>query len=143
MLKATSCPACASPLPKADVKLDLSLTDVRRQSDSTDYTGQLQADAALRITDRLNTPNPGGPGPGTVSDTRFPFAVPCSATGDTTVGSTCSVSTTANAVVPGSVVADQRTIWQLGQVQVYDGGASGVAGASDATLFMSQGIFIP
>jgi hypothetical protein len=41
------------------------------------------------------------------------------------------------------VVAGQRAIWQLGAVQVYDGGASGVAGAPDATLFMDQGIFVP
>jgi hypothetical protein len=41
------------------------------------------------------------------------------------------------------VFAGRRAIWQLGQVQVYDGGASGVAGASDATLFMDQGVFIP
>jgi hypothetical protein len=138
------CPACASPLPRADVRLDVSVTDVRnRDAGLTDYTGELQADAAVRITDRQNTPNPGGPGPGTVSDTRFPFAVPCTVTLDATVGSTCSVSTTANAVVPGSVVADQHTIWQLGQVQVFDGGAGGVAGASDATLFMVQGLFVP
>jgi hypothetical protein len=130
-------------MPRADVRLEVSITDVRRKSDLSDYTGQLRADAALRITDRLNTPNPGGPGPGTVSDTHFPFAVPCSATSDLSVGSTCSVSTTANAVVPGSVVADQRIIWQLGQIKVYDGGASGSAGASDATLFMTQGVFVP
>jgi hypothetical protein len=41
------------------------------------------------------------------------------------------------------VVADQRTIWQLSQIQIYDGGASGVAGASDAALFMVQGLFVP
>ncbi len=143
-MKTFLCPACASPMPHADVRLDVSITDVRNtDAGLSDYTGQLRADAALRITDRQNTPNPGGPGPGTVSDTRFPFAVPCTATPDPAVGSTCSVSTTANAVVGGSVVADQRTIWQLGQIQVYDGGASGVAGASDATLFMNQGVFVP
>jgi hypothetical protein len=143
-LKTVLCPACASPMPRADVRLDVSITDVRNTDVAlSDYTGQLQADASLRITDRLNTPNPGGPGPGTVTDTHFPFAVPCAATSDTSIGSTCSVSTTANAVVGGSVVADQRTIWQLGQIQVYDGGASGVAGASDARPFMTQGILIP
>jgi hypothetical protein len=31
----------------------------------------------------------------------------------------------------------------MGQVQVYDGGAIGVAGSSDATLFMDEGVFIP
>jgi hypothetical protein len=41
------------------------------------------------------------------------------------------------------VKTGKRTICQLGQVQVYDGGASGVAGASDATLFEDQGVFVP
>ena len=55
-----------------------------------------------------------------------------------------AVATTANAVVPGSVVKGQRAIWQLGQVQVYDGGADGVASTTAGnTLFMDEGIFIP
>jgi hypothetical protein len=143
LMRAFSCPACVGPGPNADVRLDVSVSDVRVKADLSDYAGELRADASLRITDKDNTPNPGGPGPGTGSDTRFPFTVPCAATSDATVGSTCSVSTSANAVVPNSVVAGQRAIWQLGAVQVYDGGASGVAGAPDATLFMDQGIFVP
>jgi len=59
------------------------------------------------------------------------------------VGSTCAVSTSANAVMPGSVIAGKRAIWELGQVQVFDGGASGTAGASDATLFEDEGVFVP
>jgi hypothetical protein len=69
--------------------------------------------------------------------------VPCAATADTTVGSTCAVSTSANAVVPGSVQSGNRAIWQMGQVQVYDGGASGAAGAADATLFEDEGVYVP
>ena len=65
------------------------------------------------------------------------------ATADTTIGSTCAVSTSANAVTPGAVKSGKRAVWGLGQVQVYDGGASGVAGSSDATLFMDQGVFVP
>jgi hypothetical protein len=34
-----------------------------------------------------------------------------------------------------------RSAWQLGQLQLFDGGASGSAGASDATLFEDQGAF--
>src|SRR5207249_324671 len=108
------------------------------------YKGELSVDASLRITDKDNTPSPGGPGPGTVSDRHFPVTVPCAATADTTVGSTCSVSTSANAVVPNAVVAGRRSVWQLGQVLVYDGGADGVASTTgDNTLFMDEGIFIP
>jgi Tol biopolymer transport system component len=142
LMKAFSCNSCAGPGPNADVTFELSITDVRKKSDLSDYTGQLRADTSLRITDRNNTPNP-GPGPGTVSDTHFPFAVACTATVSTTIGSACAVSTSANAVMPGVLVATQRAVWQLGEVEVYDGGTSGTAGASDATLFMTQGIFIP
>jgi Tol biopolymer transport system component len=143
-MRAFSCPACVGPGPNADVRLDVSITDVRKKSDLDDYDGELQADASLRITDRNNTPNPGGPGPGTVSDTHFPYSVPCATTSDTTVGSTCSVSTSANAVLPGAVLAGMRAIWALGQIQVYDGGADGSASTTaDNTPFMDEGVFIP
>jgi len=36
-----------------------------------------------------------------------------------------------------------RAIWQMGQVQVFDGGASGTAGAADATLFEDEGVYVP
>jgi hypothetical protein len=142
----------------SDVLIDVSTTDVRCQMPAFnttcgdpnnaagfDYTGELWTVIALRITDRLNTPYPGGPGPGTVRDTRFPapFPVRCTPTADTTVGSTCAVSTSANAVLPGSVQAGKRAIWQLDQVQVFDGGQGGVAGSGDATLFEDQGVFVP
>jgi hypothetical protein len=84
------------------------------------------------------------PGQGTVQDVPFSFAIPCASTSDPGIGSTCSVSTTANALEPGIVVERQRAIWQLGQVQAYDGGADGVGSTpSDNTLFMDQGIFVP
>ena len=46
-------------------------------------------------------------------------------------------------VVPGTVVEGKRAMWELGQVQVYDGGSAGVAGSSGATLFETQGVFVP
>jgi len=138
-----------------DVLIDVSTTDVRctpaesacgsaNAAAGSDYTGQLQATESVRITDRFNYG--GGQGPteqGTVSDTSFPVAVPCAATADTSIGSTCAISTSANAIVPGSVQTGNRAIWQFGQVQVYDGGPNGVAGAKDATLFEDQGVFAP
>lgn len=97
--------------------VEIVIRDVRNAAGRSDYTGELRADASLRITDKNNTLNPGGPGPGTVSDTSFPVAVPCAATGDTSVGSTCALTTTANTLVPNVVVEGKRGIWQLGQVQ--------------------------
>jgi phospholipase C len=136
-----------------DVLIDVNTTDVRCQSGVSttcgsindaggpDYTGELQATAQLRITDELNGQSP--PNAATVSDTSFPVTVPCSMTVNLQTGSTCSVSTSANTIVPGSVQTGQRAIWQLGQVQLYDGGSSGTAGASDAKLFEDQGVFVP
>jgi hypothetical protein len=139
-----SCPACAPPTPNADVRIQVSVTDVRNKADLSDYKGELRADAGLRITDKDNSASGGTPGPGTVSDTSFPVTVPCAATADTTIGSTCSVTTSANTLTPNAVVSGNRAIWEMGQVQVYDGGADGVASTvGDNTLFMDEGVFIP
>jgi hypothetical protein len=129
---------------EADVRIIAQVTDVRKRSDLSDYTGELQLDQGLRITDRDNTPYPGGPGPGTVTDTGFPVSIPCAATADTTVGSTCAIDTTAEALVPNTVKEGRRAVWQIGQVKVYDGGADGVASTvADNTLFMDEGLFVP
>jgi hypothetical protein len=69
--------------------------------------------------------------------------VPCTATGSTSIGSTCSINTTADAVVPGAVLETRRSIWQLGSVEVFDGGADGVVSTTPNTLFAKQGVFIP
>jgi len=115
----------------------VNISGVLTQPALTPYGGELRLQGALRITDRDNTPNPGGPGPGTLEDASFPVTVPCAA-------GTCSVATTANAVAPGAVVGGQRAIWQLGQVKVYDGGADGLASTTaDNSLFMDEGIFVP
>jgi plastocyanin len=123
-----------------DVSIVTSITDVRNKSDLTDYTGQLQEKLPLRITDKLNGPSSNEPATG---DTTFAVPIPCSATSDTTIGSTCSINTTANAVIPGSVVASQRSIWQTAGIQVFDGGADGLASTADNTLFADQAVFVP
>ena len=80
----------------------------------------------------------------TMQDTPFRVTVPCAATGDTTVGSTCSVNTTADAVVgAGTIQEGKRTIWQLGQVRLNDGGADGVASTAPNSPFMVQGVMVP
>jgi Tol biopolymer transport system component len=140
-----------------DVKLAASIIDVRcywgspaafcaspNQQPANDYSGELQARLSVRITDRNNTPNPGGPGPGTVEDTTIPFTIPCTTTGPSNfIGSTCAVSTTVDSLMPGAVVAGMRSIWQLDKVEVYDGGSDGVASTAPNALFETQGVFIP
>lgn len=132
-----------TPADEADVTLRVELTDVRRRSDLADYTGQLQASTSLRITDRDNPPPAGGSPVGTAQDGTFSWTVPCSATADGTVGATCSVVTSADAVTPGVIEEGMRAIWQLGQVQVFDGGADGQASTTPNTLFAIQGVFVP
>jgi hypothetical protein len=54
------------------------------------------------------------------------------------------VSTTMDAVMPGAVPEGKRSVWQLGQVTVNDGGPDGQAATDGGnTLFAQQGIFIP
>jgi hypothetical protein len=69
--------------------------------------------------------------------------VPCTATADTAIGSTCSISTSADAVTPGVVKEGRRAVWELGSITVFDGGSDGVASTSPNTEFAVQGIFIP
>jgi WD40 repeat protein len=139
-LQVRSCPQCASPLPP-DVLVTAQQTDVRRKTDLGDYTGELRATVSLRITDRLNGPSLDRPA--TVTDTTFSFPLTCTATDTDTIGSTCAANTSANALMPGLVIDFRRAIWQLGQVQVYDGGPDGRAATADNTLFAVQGLFAP
>jgi hypothetical protein len=130
-----------TPADEADVSVDVTLSDVRAKSDLSDYTGELEVRTSVRLTDSLT--GPASNEPGTVADFEFPFAVSCAETPDTTVGATCSASTSFDAIVPGSTPEGSRAIWELGDVRVYDGGDDGLAGTGGNTLFAHQGIFTP
>jgi hypothetical protein len=77
-----------------------------------------------------------------VTDASISFNAPCTSTA-TSIGATCSVSTTADALVPGTVKEAKRAVWALGNVRVLDGGADGDAETGPNTLFAAQGLFIP
>ncbi len=126
---------------EADVSLQLQMTDVRRGDDLDDYTGEVQVRTMLRLTDKLNSPSVSAPG--TVIDFPFTFTAGCAATADATVGATCSVNTSADAIAFGTVHESRRSIWQLGQIQVFDGGPDGVVSTSPNTLFQTSGVFVP
>jgi len=131
-----------TPADEADVLIETRVTDVRLTAGLGDYTGELEGRVSLRITDRLN--GAGQNEGATVTDTPFSFAVPCTATSGTgNVGATCSLNTTADAVVPGLVVETKRTIWQMSDVELRDGGPDGLASTQDNTRFARQGIFVP
>jgi hypothetical protein len=128
--------------PESDVRMGAQVTDVRDRGTLADYAGELTVQHTVQITDRMN--GPGQNEPGTVVPFQFNFPVPCAATASTTQGGLCALSSTFNALVPGSVVEGKRAIWELGTVDVLDGGPDGQsATASGNTLFERQGVFVP
>jgi hypothetical protein len=141
-------------VPPEDVLIQSSVTDVRCQAataaavcnsanaaDGPDYSGQVQGTAQIRISDHYNGASLNEAA--TVVDIPFPVNGACANTAATNVGGTCTVNTTANTVVPGSVQDNKRGVVEIAQLQVLDGGADGQVSTLDNTLFMVQGIFIP
>jgi dienelactone hydrolase len=128
----------ATPADEADVRIDAVLGDVRNAGTLSDYTGELQAVLPVQLTDR----NSGGDA-ATTQPFTFSLAVPCTATGDTTIGSSCAVHTTADAVAPGAISEGRRAVWELGAIEVRDGGADGLAATDPNAVFARQGVFVP
>jgi plastocyanin len=131
----------ATPADESDVRIVGSMTDVRNKAGLADYTGEVQVRLPLRITDRKSGPSTGEPATG---DTTFNVVMPCAATGSTTVGSNCSVTTTADSITPGAVPEGRRSIWGTDKILVFDGGPDGlVSTAAGNTLFATQAVFVP
>jgi hypothetical protein len=126
---------------QADVAVETRISDVRRQSDLLDYAGELQLSLGIRTTDQLNGTYLNDPA--TASDTTLALPVPCTPTPDTSIGSSCNLSTTLEAILPGTVTERKRSVWQLTQLEVRDGGADGDADTGPNTLFLQQGLFAP
>jgi hypothetical protein len=149
-LKLVAVPGAPGGVDDADVGITASVTDVRCQAGTTacgssnvadgpDYTGQLQADLTLRITDRASS----GSQPATVEDISFPAVLACTATMSTSIGANCAATTTADALQPGAVPEGRRSVWELGQVAVFDGGTDGSVSTPGNEVFLRQGVFIP
>jgi len=130
-----------TPQNEADVQVSVSITDVRLRSDLSDYTGELQVNPTVRITDARS--GAAGTDRATVQDAALSLATPCAATATASVGATCALTSSVNAIVPGAVVEKARAVWQLGTIEVLDGGTDGVAATGPNSLFARQGIFIP
>jgi hypothetical protein len=164
-------PLCGAAGDQADVRLISSGNDVRckpghaavtscgstNATGGPDYTGQVLGTAVIRITDHYNGP-PGFTSTATVIDTDFPVGAQCTATAATDRGSSCGITTSADAVVPDVVKEDKRSSVEIQQIQVLDAGATdGVlagaggglicppscVGTGDEKLYSVQGIFIP
>ncbi len=127
----------------SDLKITVSMTDVRQLTGGVpDYTGQLQLSVPIRQTDKDNG-GPAGYEQGTLQDASFKATVPCTSTPSTSIGSTCSLVTTADAITPGIVPEGKRSIWEAGQIQLLDGGSDGVASTTPNSPFATQGVLIP
>jgi hypothetical protein len=142
------------PPDNADVAATVTITDVRcigattacgaaNDVDGPDYTGELQANATIRITDRFNaTSGVNGTDGATMVDIPFPIQMGCANT-DTSVGATCSTTTSFNAIIPATIRERKRMNIEVAQFAVVDGGPDGDTQTVPNTIFMRQGVFVP
>jgi hypothetical protein len=140
--------------PPEDVIATMAVTDVRctpatdasvciasNAQDGPDYSGQLQAVPMLRLTDHFNGPSLTEAA--TMVDIPFPVNAACTNTSSTSIGGRCTVSTSLNAIIPGSIKDGQRMNLELGQIQVMDSGPDGNPTTADNTVFAVEGTFVP
>jgi hypothetical protein len=81
---------------------------------------------------------------GTTTTSLYSAIVGCNPTPtDSTVGSTCSITTSADAITSNAVVEGKRTIWQAENLEIWDGGSDGNPNTCCSTLFEEAGNFIP
>jgi hypothetical protein len=108
-----------------------------------DYSGQLRADATIRITDHNN--GSGGDEPATVLDLPSPVTLFCSNTSDTSIGGLCNFFDSSVCPPQGcsGIRNGDRAVVEVAQMKVFDGGADGSVTTNDNTLFEVQGIFVP
>jgi hypothetical protein len=136
---------------EADVRLKTTMTDVRNKPALTDYVGRELVSVPLQITDQFNSLTGENPDPATTQTFDFKFPIDCTATSDTSIGSSCAITTSTNAIYPGAVLENKRTMWQLGQVIVKDAGPNGTGyancpptcGDGDEATFLRQGVWVP
>ena len=114
-----------------DAHVSAKVTDVKRISDSADALGALDLTLVPQITDDANGPlellNGTTVKPG-YYDNPLHVDVPCTATADPALGSTCSVQTTFSALTG---LSGERAVVELDQATVYDGGDDGYTDTRD------------
>jgi hypothetical protein len=142
-----------TPADEADVRVNVSATDVRNASDGNDYPGNLIFRLTLRVSDR-------GTGTsqalsGTVADSDVSLPVNCTTTpGDSTIGSACSLVTTMDTLVPNFARETKRTVIATRSIKVLDAGVDGTitpgsgscpptCGSGDEKAYLESGVFTP
>ena len=133
----------ATPADEADAAVVVNAVDVRRRSGLGDYTGELGLRLPLRITDRDNGgTRDHGPRHRAGHGARRARALHRHRqhVGRLDLRRSRPPSTRS---CRARSKEGERAIWALDQLQVFDGGADGVAATSPNTLFAVQGIFVP
>jgi len=104
--------------------------------------GEIQGTTEIQITDHGNT-GPAFTTQGTMVRIPFPVTGTCAFTSSTSVGGTCTVNTTANAVCGCVFPGDRGNVEFTQPLVINDGGADGVVSTADNTMYLRNGIFIP
>jgi hypothetical protein len=135
---------------EADVRVEATLTDVRCRIAMTgycdggamsDYVGRLELAPVIRITDTASGGAARDPATG-VDVISFSMPMPCADTPSEPEGSTCGTQTSIDALAPGPIKEGKRTVWELGQLVVRDGGIDDPQ-VDAYTTFAVQGLFVP
>jgi TolB protein len=138
----------------SDVRVAGSMTDIRcRAALSTcgaangtgtaDYTGEMQIVLPFRITDRWSASVPGGGENHATGQLTITAPVGCQSTSSTSIGGSCAVTTSIAALVGAPWPDGKRTVMELDQLFVRDGGPDGSAGTADNSVFAKQAVYIP
>jgi hypothetical protein len=94
-----------------------------------------------RLSDAYNGPSLSDPA--TSEDVDFAVGVECAGTPDPAQGSSCQVSTTANALTPGEIKEGKAMVIQGFRARVNDSGPNAIPGDADDRAFAQQGIYVP
>jgi hypothetical protein len=104
-------------------QVTVSITDVRCKNYFPgcnvilgDYTNFVRLILEFQITDRATVNGTAA----TIQTVVLTTNVPCTATADTTVGSTCQLTTDLNTIVPGAIVDGNRASWVLRKASIGD-----------------------
>jgi Tol biopolymer transport system component len=131
---------------EADVAVNVSVSDVRNSTLTSDYDPSPSGtDVTLmtrwRITDNFNGLS--GSDAATTSD--FDYAVPiaCAATPDPTLGSDCTLASSVDSQLPGAIKEGKHMLIPMFRARLNDAGADTVAGNADDRRFSMSGFYVP
>jgi hypothetical protein len=109
-----------------------------------DFVGGLNVHFDFRITDHFNSVSGGGgTDPATMVDLPIDANVACTAVAGGPPGGQCQVVTSMNALVPGSVPSSRRTVWEVMNLLVEDGGSDGDPATTPNATWLVRGLFQP